>query len=138
MLLLSEGDEELRSENQITFATPADPNCPDSAQRGKTWLTRKAHGMYLVHPRDLSTPTFQPIVLRLTTEMMNAQTSRGGDIPQAFQLIDHGLWDHPAMDPNSCGVVIIFAPIGPWTHSEYPCPVAFSFACILQCLRYVN
>ena len=58
---------------------------------------------------------------------MNACATRGGDIPQAFQLLDHGLWDHPAMDPNSCGVVSIFAPIGPWTHSEYSSPLPAAF-----------
>ena len=64
MLLLGEGDGELQNENQMTFATPADPNCPDPAQDGKTWLTRKAHGTY-------SSPSSAPIVTIFSAYLMN-------------------------------------------------------------------
>lgn len=53
------------------------------------------------------------------TEVLRAQMARGGDCMQGVQLLDHGLWDHPAMDPDSCGVIGAFAPIGPWPQSEY-------------------
>ena len=43
-----------------------------------------------------------------------------------MQLVDHGLWDHPAMDPDSCGVVNMLSPMGPWCQSEYS--PSFSFA----------
>ena len=46
MLILGEGDGECNVEDQVTFAEPADPNIPDQNQRGKTWVIRKAHGMY--------------------------------------------------------------------------------------------
>ena len=46
--------------------------------------------------------------------------------------MDKGLWDHPAMDPDSCGVVNVLAPIGPWAQSEYPA----LFPSII--LRYVS
>ena len=79
--------------------------------------------------------------------MLKAQTARGCDSLQAVQLIDHGLWDHPAMDPDSCGVMGIYLPIGPWPQSEHsslllclslPYPLAFPFALILYSLRRVN
>jgi len=46
MLLLGEGDVEWHNEDQVTLTAPADPNCPDSTQPGKTWLTQRALGMY--------------------------------------------------------------------------------------------
>jgi hypothetical protein len=74
------------------------------------------------------------------TEILKAQAARGGDVLQGLQLIDHGLWDHPAMDPNSCGVIWIFAPLGPWTQSEHPSLLScfFPFVLILQCSRCMN
>jgi hypothetical protein len=60
-----------------------------------------------------------------------AQENRGGDILQALQSLDRGLWDHPAIDPNSCGVVAMFAPMGPWAQSEYSSPPPCSlFLCV--------
>ena len=70
-----------------------------------------------------------------------AQSDRGSDVSQALQLVEHGLWDHPAMDPNSCGVVHLLAPIGPWTHSEYSTPLPRSFLLYVHievCLRCMN
>ena len=72
-----------------------------------------------------------PIVsTNLIPEVGRAQSNRGADVWQAMQLIDHGLWDHPAMDPNSCGAMATFSPIGPWPQSEYssssPFPLALS------------
>lgn len=57
---------------------------------------------------------------------------RGGDIFQAVQLLDHGLWDHPTMDPDSCGVIAGFAPIGPWPQSEYSSLYFLPLATTLQ------
>ena len=74
-------------------------------------------------------PYFSTILL---LESGKAQLTRGGDILQSFQLIDHGLWDHPAMDPNSCGVMATFAPIGPWPLSEHASSCSLPFALTLQ------
>jgi len=46
LLLLGEGDTEFYSEDQVHLAVPADPNCADPTQRGKSWMTQKAYGMY--------------------------------------------------------------------------------------------
>jgi len=96
MLLLVEGGVEWHTEDQAHLAVPADPDCPDLIQPGKTWLGRFAY------------------------ESEKAQSARGGDLKQASQLIDHGLWDHPALDPDSCGVIAGFVPIGPWPQSANP------------------
>ena len=48
MVILAEGDGELNKEDQANFAEPADPNCTDPTQNGKTWVTHKAHGMYSI------------------------------------------------------------------------------------------
>ena len=68
------------------------------------------------------------MLINLVPEAGKAQFARGGDIWQALQLIDHGLWDHPAMDPNSCGVAVTLAPVGPWPQSEYSSSVPFPHA----------
>lgn len=62
------------------------------------------------------------------TESQKAQFTRGGDILQAQQLIDHGLWDYPNMDPESCGALSTFTPIGPWPQSAYSFPKSFPLA----------
>jgi len=48
MLILGEGDVEWHNEDQVTLAAPADPNCPDATQAGKTWMTQKAYGVYSI------------------------------------------------------------------------------------------
>jgi len=143
MLLLGEGDVEWQIEDQVTLATPADPNCPDTLQRGKSWITRKAYGMWsdsLFHPRHLSTDVSLPneFVSRLITEILMAQVGRGGDVLQGLQSLDHGLWDHPAIDPNSCGVVAIFAPMGPWAQSKYSSPLPCSLLFCVRIAIYIN
>jgi len=45
MLILIEGDVEWHNEDQAHLAVPADPNCPDQVQPGKTWIGQNAHGM---------------------------------------------------------------------------------------------
>ena len=116
MLILGEGDVEWHNEDQVTLSMPADPNCPDATQPGKSWMTQKAYGTlsFLWHVYNLMN-----LGVFFMTEVLKAQTARGGDVVQGLQLIDHGLWDHPAMDPDSCGVIGTFAPIGPWPQSEH-------------------
>jgi len=65
MLLLGEGDVEWQNEDQVTLAGPADPNCSDPTQRGKTWITRKAYGMY-------SKQSSAPINTILSAYLMNS------------------------------------------------------------------
>ena len=61
--------------------------------------------------------------------------TRGSDITQGLQRMDKGLWDHPAMDPDSCGVVNVLAPIGPWAQSEYSSPLfCIHIAVYLLCM----
>ena len=138
MLIVGEGDGECNVANQAAFAAPADPNCLNPTQRGKTWIIQKAHGMYsspFSAPNNIILSACLISVFRLTTEILKAQKSRGSDLEQGGQLVDHGLWDHPAMDPNSCGVVNMLAPMGPWTQSEYSYPLLFpspsrSYCCV--------
>lgn len=54
MLILGEGDVEWHNEDQVTLSMPADPNCPEPTQPGKTWITQKAYGLSSV--RLLGTP----------------------------------------------------------------------------------
>ena len=88
-------------------------------------MSQKARGMYA------GALCSSCLINLSTTEVLKAQMARGCDVVQGLQLIDHGLWDHPAMDPNSCGVVGIFAPIGPWPQSEHSslllCFLSFPF-----------
>jgi hypothetical protein len=46
ILILSEGDFEWYKENQMDFAVPADPNCSQPVQPGKTWLAHNAYGAH--------------------------------------------------------------------------------------------
>ena len=125
---MAEGDGEFNVEDQVTFAEPADPGCADPTQRGKTWVVQKAHGMYSLGTYRHHLVSFSnECIFRLTTEILRAQYHRGCDLDQGMQAVDHGLWDHPAMDPNSCGVVNMFAPMGPWCQSEYSPSFSFTF-----------
>lgn len=45
MLILGEGDVEWHNEDQVTMSAPADPNCAEATQPGKTWIQQKAYGM---------------------------------------------------------------------------------------------
>jgi len=45
MLILAEGGVEWHNEDQTHLAVPADPNCPDQVQPGKTWIGRNIYGM---------------------------------------------------------------------------------------------
>jgi len=119
MLILSEGDVEWHKEDQAHLAVLADPNCPDLTQPGKTWIGQNVNGMYSC-PSSSSLSTV--VLTHLVTEARKAMVARGSDVMQAMQLIDHGLWDHPAIDPDSCGVIAAFAPIGPWPQSEHLFP----------------
>lgn len=65
MLLLGEGDVEWQNEDQVTFADPADSNCPDPTQSGKTWITLKSYGMY-------SISSSAPISTTLSAYLMNS------------------------------------------------------------------
>ena len=62
---------------------------------------------------------FTILLTNLVTESGKAIVARGADLFQALQLVDHGLWDHPSMDPDSCGIIATFSPVGPWPESEY-------------------
>ena len=136
MLILIEGDLEWRKEDQAHLSVPADSNSLDATQPGKTWVGQNAHGMYLCPSPSFICPA---ISTNLVPEAGKAMLARGADIFQAVQLVDHGLWDHPAMDPNSCGVMATFSPIGPWPQSEYSSSRSFLCAAILQfvwCIIY--
>jgi hypothetical protein len=137
MLILIEGDFELRNEDQAYLTVPADPNCPDRTQPGKTWIGQNTHGMCSC---PSSSSIYTVSLTHLVTEAQKAMLARGGDILQAMQLVDHGLWDNSTMDPDSCGVIATFAPVGPWPQSEYlsPCsfPFAFALVSLMYCLRY--
>jgi len=122
MLILAEGGFEWREEDQAHLGVPADSNCPDTTQPGKTWNVKFAHGTCFWPSPSFINHNASTI---LGTETGKAQLGRGGDILQALQLVDHGLWDHPAMDPNSCGVIAAFAPIGPWPLSEHSSSSSF-------------
>ena len=58
MLILAEGDVEWHKEDQAHLATPADPDCLDATQPGKSWITRNALGMYS-HP--FTSSIYKPI-----------------------------------------------------------------------------
>ena len=45
MLLLVEGSVEWHAEDQAHLAVPADPDCLDLIQPGKTWIGRMAYRM---------------------------------------------------------------------------------------------
>ena len=62
---------------------------------------------------------FTILLTNLVTESGKSIVARGADLFQALQLVDHGLWDHPSMDPDSCGIIATFSPVGPWPESEY-------------------
>jgi hypothetical protein len=50
---------------------------------------------------------------------------------QAQQFIDYGLWGHPEINPESCGAISTFTPVGPWPQSGYSLlssPNSFLFA----------
>ena len=111
MLILVEGDVEWHKEDQARLATPADPDCLDAIQPGKTWIGQSILGM-------CSHPVASSIYNIILTEAGKAMSARGADLFQGLQLVGHGLWDHPAMDPDSCGVIAGFVPIGPWPQSE--------------------
>jgi len=96
ILILAEGEVEWYKEDQVHLATSADPDCPDATQPGKTWI---GHNVY---------------------ETGKASPARGVDLYQTLQLVDHGLWDHPSMDPESCGIISAFSPMGPWPESANP------------------
>ena len=46
MLILIDGDPEWTQENQTDRAVPADPNCPDSNQPGKSWIAQNVFRKY--------------------------------------------------------------------------------------------
>lgn len=121
MVILAEGDFEWYRENQVDFAVPTDPHCVETTQPGKTWLAQNALGA------DRSSPPYYLGVLSshqfcLITEVQKAQFSRGSDVVQGQQLVDHGLWDHPGIDPESCGAISTFTPVGPWPQSASSSP----------------
>jgi len=134
MLILVEGDVEWQKEDQAHLAVPADPNCPDLTQPGKTWIGQFVNGMYSC-PSPLSLDTI--VLTHLVTEARKAMVARGSDVFQAMQLIDHGLWDHPAIDPDSCGVIASFVPVGAWPQSEYSFPRSVPILRILQLHLYM-
>ena len=70
---------------------------------------------------------FTIVLTHLVIEAGKAIIARGADLFQTLQIIDHGLWDHPSMDPDSCGVIAAFSPIGPWPKSECLCLCALLF-----------
>ena len=67
-------------------------------------------------------------------EAGRAQAARGCDAFQGIQRASQGLWDHPSMDPDSCGVITGFSPICPWPESEYSCLCAFLFVIMSKVL----
>ena len=88
--------------------------------KGPWYVLYSILGTYLHHLVSKS----NEFVLHLTTEIAKATQNRGSDVMQGLQRMDKGLWDHPAMDPDSCGVVNVLAPIGPWAQSEYSPPLS--------------
>ena len=129
MLILVEGDIEWHKEDQVHLAVPADPNCPDATQPGKSWTRQNSYGMC---SRPSPSSIYTILLINPVTEAGKAMAARGADVLQAMQLVDHGLWDHPSIDPDSCGVIAGFAPIGPWPQSEFS-----SVLCLYQNLSGV-
>jgi hypothetical protein len=126
MLILIEGDFELYKRNQANFAVPVDPNCTNAMQPGKSWVAQNTFGAHRNPPNiDLHYPSSHLVVFPLT-EYQKAQFTRGGDIMQAQQLVDHGLWDHLDIDPESCGAMSTFTPVGPWPQSAYSLSLSHS------------
>ena len=118
MFILIEGDFEFHQEDQTHLSPPADPNHPDASEPGQTWTGLFGLGMC---PWPSPSPIYIIVLANLIPEALRAQSARGCDFWKGIQRASQGLWDHPSMDPDSCGVMTGYSPLGPWPESEYSC-----------------